>query len=191
MKIYLRFLAIPFLLLPAICKADWYYDFVRITCIPEARYLQFEAKSIEGSYVLMETQFDDKLKKQRLAAWVKKGYYDPARLEFECRLPEATYKITTSQSAYESSPIILSLYKDGSPIIDNVTLGGNSSGRTSVQSVEISDGLQGWDSRQMTICWGFDSNQSCKFLSETYGDISKAIPINQDKLDAFASPKKQ
>lgn len=51
-------------------------------------------------------------------------------------------------------------------------------------SVKISDGLQGWDSRQMNLCVAGTKGQSCKFLSETYGGISKANPIDQGKINS-------
>ncbi len=198
MKLYTGIASILAILFPPMCQADWHYDFVRITCIPEARYLQFEAKSIEGSYVLMETQFDEKLKRQRLAAWIKKGYYDPSRLEFECRMPESTYKIETTQPSPSAHgqcggapSITFSLYKDGELMIESVILGNDCFGRPSVQSVEISDGLQGWDTRQMTLCVAGNQKSSCKFLSETSGAISKAIPIDQNKVNDYASQKSE
>lgn len=133
----------------------------------------------------METQFDDNLRKQRLAAWVKKGYYDPSRLEFECRLPESTYKIKTTKSSFESS-ITFSLYRNETLIVENITLGGDSSGGTSVQSVEISDGLQGWDTRQMMLCFG-QGWKSCRLLTDS--NFPKSAPIDKAKLNSFLAPK--
>ena len=54
-------------------------------------------------------------------------------------------------------------------------------------SVEITDGLKGWDTRQMVLCISpkTDAKQICEFLSETYNDISEAIPINQDKIRRY------
>jgi hypothetical protein len=198
MKLYGGIAFILAILFPPMCQADWYYDFVRITCIPEARYFQFEAKSIEGSYVLMETQFNEKLKRQRLAAWIKKGYYDPSRLEFKCHMPESTYLIKASQPSPSARgqcggapSITLSLYKDGELMIDSVIFGNDCFGRPSVRSVEISDGLQGWDTRQMIVCVSGNLKDSCKFLSETYGDISKAIPIDENKINEYVSQKSE
>ena len=113
-------------------------------------------------------------------------------------MPESIYKITTTQSSPSAHgqcgaapSITLSLYKDGELIINKVIFGDDCFGGPSLMSVEISDGLQGWDSRQMNLCVAGNKGQSCKFLSETYGDISKAIPINQQKINDYASARSQ
>lgn len=177
-------------------KADWYVNFIQITCIPEARYLAFEAKDIEGSYVLMEAQFDDKKRAQRMNLWMKQGYFDPSKLDFECRMPESTYKITATQPPASARgqcgaapSITLSLLRDGKPYLSNVTFGDDCFGGASVYRVELSDGLQGWDTRQMTICTT-PGTDHCKFLSDTYQDIVKAVPIDQSKVAGYAENKK-
>ncbi|MDO8989109.1 MAG: hypothetical protein Q7U91_05700 [Sideroxyarcus sp.] len=198
MKLYTGVVVFLFILFPSMCKAGEDYYFVRIACIPEARYLQFEAKSIDYVFVLRETEFDDKLKRQRLAAWIKKGYYDPTRLEFECRMPESTYKITTTQplpSAHgqcgAAPPITLSLYRDGELVIDRVIFGYDCFGMPTLMNVEISDGLEGRFSREMNLCVAGKKGQSCEFLSEDSSEITKAIPINQQKINDYASEKSQ
>jgi hypothetical protein len=177
------------------CKADWYVNFVHISCIPEARYLAFESKDIEGSYVLMETQFDDKKRAQRFELWKKQGYFVPIGLNFECHMPESTYKITSTQPAPSergqcgaSPSITLSLSRDDKSYLKNVTFGGDCFGGPSIYRVELSDGLQGWDTQQMTVCTSSGASH-CTFLSETYGAISKTIPIDQLKVSEFATRK--
>lgn len=193
---YLNWLVVACILLtiaqPA--QADWFVNFVHITCIPEARYLAFEVKDIEGSYVLMETQFDDKKRAQRMALWKKNGYFDPSKLTFECHMPESTYKITATQppaSAHgqcgAAPSITLSLLRNGEPYLSNVMFGGDCFGGPSVTRVELSDGLNGWDTRQLTVC--IAPRGTCEFLSETYSAISKSIPIDQHKLAGYAKGK--
>lgn len=168
--------------------ADWYVNFVHITCIPQARYLAFEAKDIEGSYVLMETQFDDKKRAERIGLWRKQGYFEPANLKFECKLPESTYTIIANQPQPSdhgmcggAPSVTLTLLRDGKPFLKNVTFGDDCFGGPSIYRVELSDGLSGWDTRQMTVCTSPGVDQ-CKFLSDTYGDIIKAIPIDNAKV---------
>lgn len=171
-------------------QADWYVNFIQITCIPEARYLAFEAKDIEGSYVLMETQFDDKKRSQRMALWQKQGYFDPSKLSFECHMPESTCKIIATQpprSAHgqcgAAPSITLSLFRNDQPYLDNVTFGPDCFGGPSVTRLELSDGLTGWDTRQMTVC--IAPTGTCKFLSETYSAITSAVPIDQGKVGRY------
>lgn len=44
----------------------------------------------------------------------------------------------------------------------------------------------------MTVCiWpSRDAPLVCKYLSETYDDISKSVPINQKKVEEYASPNR-
>jgi hypothetical protein len=84
--------------------------------------------------------------------------------------------------------ITLSLLRNGTPYLSNVTFGGDCFGGASAYRVELSDGLAGWDTRQMTICTT-PGTDHCKFLSETYQDLSKAIPIDQRKIAGYAESK--
>ena len=169
-------------------------DFVRITCIPEARYFRFDYTPISGSAVLLEAEFDDKRRSQRMLAWKKQGYYDATNLKYECRLPESTYKISAVQPPPSergmcgaAPQITLSLLRDGTPILDKIIFGDDCFGGPTLVSAEITDGLSGWDTRQMTLCLSpnSDAPRVCEFLSETYGDISKAIPISQEKVGEY------
>lgn len=77
-------------------------------------------------------------------------------------------------------------------MLDKVIFGDACFGRPSVLSVEITDGLEGWDTRQMMLCLSPKAGmpQVCKFLSETYSDISKAIPIDQNKVEKYAEEER-
>jgi hypothetical protein len=180
------------------CRADWTMDFIRITCIPEARYLHVEYKPVNGPAVLMETQFDKDKKKQRLSAWRKHGYYDPSKVEYECRMTNSTYRITSVQPPGRdrgecgvSQSITLSLFRNNKPILDKIIFGDNCFQGPTVHSFEITDGLAGWQSRDMTLCISPKPGERdiCQFLSETYDQISKAIPINQGKINKYVEQK--
>jgi hypothetical protein len=171
-------------------RADWSIDFVRITCLSEARYLQFESRSIDGNYVLLDTQDGKSFHDERTAAWEKKGYYRPSALTYECKLPDATYTIQASQPPPQASGpcgvspyVTLTLMRDDRLVLDHVVFGPDTCyGKQgiSVSSVEISDGLRGWD-RAMTLCL-LPEPSPCVFLSEQYKDISKAMPIDQESI---------
>jgi hypothetical protein len=132
--------------------ADWSMDFVRITCIPEARYFRIEYAPISGSAALLETQSDDKQRSQRMLAWKKHGYYEATNLQYECRLPESTYNISAVQTpesehgmCMAAPQITLSLFRNGIPILDKVIFGNDCFGGPTVVSTEVTDGLEGWD----------------------------------------------
>jgi hypothetical protein len=193
--------------LPAISNADWFVDFVKITCIPEARYFAFESKPIQGSYVLGETQFDSKLRAKRFALWEQKGYYNPSALEFTCNLPGSTYKIIATQPEPSDHgmcagdpDVTLSLYKNNDLIVSKVIFGSACSG-DSVQSIEISEPLQGWGSNDFYMCLNRDPNSHidsqpnnqgnlCELLSDTYEQFpSVKKPVNMEEVNKFLESK--
>lgn len=119
--------------------------------------------------------------------WKKKGYFDPSKLNFECRMPESTYKIIATQPS--GSPrgqcgaapsITLSLIRNGEPYLSNVTFGDDCFGGPSVYRFEISDELDGWGGMRMTVCTS-PGTDHCKFMP--------GIPINQRKVSELAGRK--
>jgi hypothetical protein len=186
------------LLFATAARADWSLDFVRVTCIPEARYFYFEYKAVSGPAALTDTQFDDKKRLERMRTWQRHGYFDPHNLVRECRLPDSTYRLLTSQPPARergmcggAPPITLNLLRNGSAFLKDVILGENCFGGPSVVSVEITDGLDGWNTRQMTVCVSPASGEApkCTFLSETYNDITKAIPITSESVERYAKER--
>ena len=84
-------------LLPVVAWADEYLEFVRITCIPEARYFYFEYKFVSGPAGLTDDYLDDKKRLESMRVWQSHGYFDPANLEQDCRIPGSTYRLLTIQ----------------------------------------------------------------------------------------------
>jgi len=175
--------------------ADCPMDFVRITCIPEARYFWFDYTSIDCSAVLsgVSVRFDDKKRSQRMSAWEKQGYYRATNLQYECRLPESTYKISAVQPPEKdrgicgaAPQITLSLFRNGTPILDQIIFGNDCFGGPTVVSAEITDGLQKWNAQKMTLCLSpkSDAPKVCEYFSGT-GAISQAIPINQERVGEY------
>jgi hypothetical protein len=179
-------------------RADWSLEFVRITCIPEARYFYFEYKPVSGPAALTDTQFDEKMQRERMRIWQRHGFFDPRSLERECRLPESTYKLITSQPPAREQgmcggapQITLNLFRNGTAFFKDVVFGDDCFGGPSVVSVEITDGLEGWDTRQMTVCISpaVGEARMCKFLSETYGDIAKAVPVTGEVINRYVKER--
>lgn len=183
-------------------KADWVQDFIRITCIPEARYFQFEYAPMSGPRVLLETQFDRKRQRKRMLAWRKHGFYNPSKLDYECKLPENVYKISTTQPPASNGmcgaaqPITINLYRNNKPIITKVVAGRDCLGNVStLQSVEISDELKGWESSSISICLAPQNGvpqvlvnplpQTCRNDGDVYS-VLNAIPIDQDVIEEWA-----
>jgi hypothetical protein len=128
-----------------------------------------------------------------MLAWNKQGYYEATKLQYECKLPESTYNISAVQQPRESGrcgaapQITLSLLRNGTPLLNKVIFGYDCFGGPTVQNVELSDGLHGWFTQQMTLCFApnSDSPGFCELLSETYDPLSTAIPINQEWVSEY------
>ncbi|MFS2036317.1 hypothetical protein ACEN8I_20005 [Polaromonas sp. CT11-55] len=185
-------------LFSAAARADWPLTFVRVTCIPEARYFYFEYKPVSGPAALTDAQFDDRKLAARMRAWQRHGYFDPRKLDRNCSLPESTYSLRTSQEdARESGEcggapsIKLNLLRNGSPVLQDVVLGDACLGGASVASVEITDGLDGWGSRKMTLCVTPAPGETphCKYLSEDYKQITQAVPITSEAIERYAKER--
>ncbi len=167
-------------LVSGICYADWTMDFVRITCIPEARYLHVKYTPVDGSAVDVGVDFHNKKKrKQRLAIWNKHGYFDPSmKIQYKCRMPESTYTISAIQPPPRSrgecgvsQSITLSLLRNGKPLLNKILLGHNCWRGPVVDEFEIMDGIEGGENRRMALCISSqaDSRTVCEQLPETYG----------------------
>ncbi len=178
--------------------ADWPMEFVRLTCIPEARYFRVEYMPVSGPSVLLESEFDDEKRAKRLLAWEKAGFHEPSNLTYECALPESLYKLTAHQPPPSNGEcggapsISLSLFRNGQPILENVIFGNDCFGGPTVIGAEITDGLDGWDTRALRLCLSQRGAppRMCEFLSETYGDITKAIPITQQKVAQYVEKRR-
>jgi hypothetical protein len=179
-----------------ISTSAWAQDveFLRVTCIPETRYLEVEYKAVPSDAVFIGSGFNEKEVKQRLAAWEKRGYFDPGKFRYECRLPDSIYLITINQPAGSehgmcgAQPrITLNLSRNGEKWLDNVVFGSDCFGGPSVMRISIRDGQEGWDTRNADLCIVPSSNSeiSCEYLSETYSDISRVMPLTQDELERY------
>jgi hypothetical protein len=175
--------------IPVAVLADYSVNFLRITCIPETRFFEVEYKAVPGDAVFIGAGFDEKETKKRLDAWEKRGYFDPRDFRCECKLPDSTYVVTSTQppaserGTCSGAPnITLSLSRNGEKWLDNIIFGSNCPGGPSVTSISIRDGQQGWDARNVELCIASsdDSLGFCDFLSE--GAIATVMPLTQHEL---------
>lgn len=168
-------------------------EFLRVTCIPETRYLEVEYKAVPSEAVFIGASGYEKETKQRLDAWEKRGYFDPGKFRYECKLPDSTYLITSSQppgglgECGAQPRITLNLSRNGEKWLDNVVFGSDCFGGPSVMRISIRDGQEGWDTRNADLCIVPSSNSeiSCEYLSETYLGISTVMPLTQDELERY------
>jgi hypothetical protein len=169
------------------------FEFIHVSCIPETRYFEVEYKSVPTDAVLIGTDYE-KEGKQRLNAWKKRGYYEPSNFSYECKLPDSTYLITANQPPGRESgmcgaspSITLSLTRNGDKWLNNVVFGANCFGVPSIMRISIRDGQEGWDTRNADLCIlpSNDIPEYCEYLSETYQDIGKVMPLTQEDLARY------
>jgi hypothetical protein len=78
--------------------ADWALDFVRISCIPEARYFEIQFRALSGPDILIGgAEHNDKARADRLQIMADHGFFDPSNLFYECKLPDSTYTVASNQ----------------------------------------------------------------------------------------------
>jgi hypothetical protein len=137
-------------------------DFLRITCIPETRYFSVEYKQGDVD------EDRDGLSRAEVTAqeraWKRQGYHDPGALSYDCRLPESTYRLTSTHSRSRSGElcdIALTLNWNDEVWLDGVHIGPTCGNDVSLDSFEIWDGRRtARKPRSMTLCIGQPSGPS-------------------------------
>ena len=152
----LRVIAGTVLLISSVFSYAAGSDFLRIACIPETRYF-----SVEYKYADAEDERDGisqaEIKAQELA-WKRHGYYDTTTLNYECRLPESAYRLTSTHSQSRTGEvcnIALTLKWNDEVWLDGVQVGPTCGNDVSLDSFEIWDGRRTpRKPRSMTLCVG-------------------------------------
>lgn len=132
-------------------------DFVRITCIPQLRYLEIETLTDPVLKTAITKNLSVEEAKKRME---KYGLFLPNNLKYTCKLPETTYELTVTQSSSSESGMCssppassFSLLANGKGWFRDVSLNEDCANRPSVTSLIISDGKQYWNSRrEMILC---------------------------------------
>lgn len=162
--------------------ADYMVDFIRVSCIKEMDFLDIEYRPIHN------TTIDAHDYNNTSAIWAKHGFVTPNSTK-KCVLPNAEYKIVTSQDNWSdgrcgAAPVIrFSLFRNNEPLIQDVIFGDascwpyNSITRISIQDVK--------DNREMEVCFQkgeYDSAPKCEWYFENTKEIS---PFTQKTIDDF------
>jgi hypothetical protein len=169
---------------------DGYYspNFIRISCIPEAQYLDVEYQAVE----MMKYDATSKSK----GIWEKHGFYDPRNLTYKCKLAGVEYKIVTSlgpegeMQCGGAPEIFFSLFRNGKPMLDDVVFGYSCFRHQSVKNITIQDGRPGWYDRRLEIC-PLSGDDKCKYFFDRDGSGKFPVdPINEKGLEGlFGEPK--
>lgn len=192
-KTYAILIILVLCFISGVCHAGWTIDFVRITCIPEARFLRVEYAPIEGSVVEMGVKPEKKQWKQRLTIWKKHGYFDPLKkIQYQCRMPESTYTISAVQPPPRthgecgiSQSITLSLLRNGKAVLDKIIFGSNCWQGATVDEFEISDGIEGLENPRMDLL--ISSKSGSKKVFESLWD---AYGIDQERVEEYLKEDK-
>ena len=185
-------LSTPMALLPA--WADQ-LDVIRVTCIPEMRYFEFEYKElpseavnyIDSGFEVLERNRATQIKK-RWNNLKKFGFHSPKQLVLECKLPGSTYKLTADQGAASASgmcgsdpDISINLTHNGGSFISDTLLGPVCFEKPSIDRVEIYDGKEGWGDRNVTVCVRGNAPGVLGNCKSGLG----LIHISQEKIEEF------
>lgn len=189
MKTLIAGAMLVFLTTPAVTLADMSIGLLRITCVPELRYFEVEAKSYS---LLAEAiahgfeNFSPEGVSKRLKLLEQQGLYSPAHLKYTCALPESTYELTATQPPASergmcgASPTAsFSLRVNGKEWFRDVALNEVCLDQASVLSVTISDGKQGWTGRrEMIVCLKEKAagETKCYFLGLPLSAVNAPIP---------------
>ena len=172
-------------------QADYTVDFVRISCIHDARFMDIEYRGVHNPAVTATSE----LGTIETDAWARNGFFTPEKLLYECALPESKYEIKTTQSSWSergmcgaAPEITISLYREGEPLVEGVVFGPSCYGHPSITKITIEDGKQGWYTREAEVCFAdgsIDGPKKCEWFFSDYGDFKK-FPLRQADVERLA-----
>jgi hypothetical protein len=159
--------------------------FLHFTCISDAQYLSLDYKTVPDEMIQSDP-------KAITTALRKNGYRDPDGLVFECKLPQSTYVISSSQNT-EGDPgdcgARVSLRYNQEQWIEDVAFGGACDNRAYLTSIDIWDGsgitTPGW----MNLCFKRNSDgEERSFCTDYQPHPAQKLtlpPITQQEIEAF------
>lgn len=171
--------------------ADQPMPAIRITCIPEMRYFEFEYKQLSSEatewvlsgYEVQENPQTEKRIEKRIKKHLKVlkryGLFDAQKLQYECKLPQSTYTLTGGD--YYGDGITVSLTHNGGPFISDVLVGPNRFGKPSIDQVSIFEGMDALTNRNVTICFGGNAPGVLGNCKSNLG----LVHISQEKIEEW------
>ena len=189
-KILLQIAAFGLALLSSSAFADWTQDFVRISCIPDGRFLRIEYSPMSGPDVMVAAH-EKKEIQARLKAWRKGGFFDPANLKYECKLLESAYQVTANQPPPSergqcggAPRITLSVKENGSPLLINVTFGYDCFGGPTVTKLTIFETVSGYGNGGTKLCAAPSGNGMVE-EKQICGYLNSNQEVSQKTLEDF------
>lgn len=177
-------------LVPSDANADYAVDFIRISCIREARFLDIEYRDIHNSPVDTEP---DPPSAKRTDIWPRHGFFEPENLKYQCSFPDSRYEIVTAQGPGSNAKtcgaqrdIDFSLLRNGVPVISHVAFGGSCADDNFIRRVSIFDGKAGWHGREVEICFGGKSGSQCKWFFDGHL-FWEEVPIREESIEKYLS----
>lgn len=143
---------------PDSALADWTQDFIRIACIPDARFFKIEYSPMNGGDAFVVTN-DKETIRDRFKAWRAGGFFDPSNLKYECKLPQTIYQVIATQPPASerglcggAPRITLSVKENGTPLLTNVTFGYDCFNGPSVFSLTVFETVSGYGNGGTKMC---------------------------------------
>lgn len=119
-------IALLLLVLASPVWADYTVDFVRISCVPDAQFLDVEYRGIHNPAITALTEHGT----VRPDVLARHGFFSPSKLSYECSLPDSKYTIIATQTGWSergmcgaAPEIFLSLQRNGEPLLERVVFG--------------------------------------------------------------------
>jgi hypothetical protein len=183
-----------------VTRADYMVGYLRVSCVPEARYVGVEYHPLHSGMVEHYVELFDK-QGLRTDVWKRQGFYRLSSLDIKCKLPEATYRIVTKQGPWHlgecgSAPSTsLWIYRDKELIVRDVFIGILCRHGPTVTRIDINDGKSRPDSpgagRSMLVYFSskgdieLRGHEFISFSGSIAGNV--VIPIDQRAVDAYVS----
>jgi hypothetical protein len=190
LKKLLRVTALGLTFMSSSAFADWTQDFVRISCIPDGRFLRVEYTPLSGPDVMVAAHEEQQIR-ARLKAWRKGGFFDAGNLKYECKLLEYTYQITANQpppaarGQCSAAPrITLSVKENGSPLLTKVTFGYDCFGGPTVTKLTVFETVSGYGNGGTELCTSPSGNPMSE-EKELCGYLNSNEEVSQETLGNF------
>jgi hypothetical protein len=172
------------------------YQFVRVTCVPANGYLEVEYKTVE------QEVFEGATHAGRTFA--DNGYLDPQAADSECKLGTALYVVSSRQEPPHATgtcgaapPIILTLRRNKSVLIDHVAFGDTCNGEPSITRLWLHEDKATETPAEMSLCiapritdFGARApDQVCPYL--TADKVTLAMPVTSYRIEGCTTRKKE
>ena len=177
MKIYV-FIFLFIFTLPT--NADYLVDFVRVSCIPDAKFFDIDYRYIHNSATESSGNSD----------FNENGFRDPREMHFICTFPNVKYLLITKQGPWHSGMcgaapnIILDLFRNGRQWIEKVNFGSDCGDGPTITRITIFDGE--WNKRDgsVEICYksSTKSGEKCKYYFEVFEKFTSFGPITMSSV---------